>query len=63
MNVKHVVEKEDGTVVFQGSLEGQELAFVIEMGLDAIIQAGALPFVSTKQRSIADIHQVPDETQ
>lgn len=63
MNVKHIVEKQDGSVVFQGVLEGKELAFVIEMGLDAIIAAGAVPFVSTDHFSVADIHEVPDMEQ
>lgn len=63
MNIKHVVEKPDGSVVFQGVLEGKELAFVIEMGLDAIIAAGAVPFVSTEHFNKADIHEVPDMEQ
>lgn len=63
MQVKHTVEKEDGSVVFQGVLEGQELAFVIEMGMDAIIQAGAVPFVSTKSHEPFDIHELPESTQ
>lgn len=63
MNIKHIVEREDGTVVFQGVLEGNELAFVIEMGMDAIIRAGALPFVSTDKHETHDIHQPPDDIQ
>lgn len=63
MYVKRTIEKEDGTVVFQGVLEGNELAFVIEMGLDAIIKAGAAPFASTENHASHDIHEVPDQTQ
>jgi hypothetical protein len=63
MFVKHVVEKEDGTVIFQGVLEGNELSFVIEMGMDAIIKAGAVPFASTENHDIHDIHQSPEQEQ
>ena len=63
MLIKHTVEKEDGSVVFQGVLEGQELAFVIEMGMDAIIQAGAVPFVHTKTHAPHDVHELPEGTQ
>lgn len=60
MYIKHTVEKPDGSVVFQGVLEGNELAFVIEMGMDAIIKAGAVPFASTENHNPIDIHEVPD---
>lgn len=63
MNVRHVVEKEDGSVVFQGVLEGQELAFVIEMGLETLIQAGAIPFVGTDRVNPLDIQDPPDMEQ
>lgn len=63
MNINHVVEKEDGSLVFQGVLEGKELAFVIEMGLDAIIAAGAIPFVAVNKYNAAELHEVPDMEQ
>jgi hypothetical protein len=63
MRINHTVEKPDGSVVFQGVLEGQELGFVIEMGLEAIIAAGGIPFVSTKDREVHDLYQVPDMEQ
>jgi hypothetical protein len=63
MFVKHIFEKEDGSVVFQGVLEGNELAFVIEMGMDAIIKAGAVPFASTENHSLHDIHTSPEQEQ
>jgi hypothetical protein len=63
MNVNHIVEKPDGSVVFQGVLEGKELAFVIERGLDALIEAGVVPFVSTKTHAAIDLYDVPEATQ
>ena len=63
MNIKHVIEKEDGSVVFQGTLEGQELAFVLEMGLETLIRAGAIPFSSTDKHDLMDIHDLPEGMQ
>ena len=63
MKINHVVEKEDGSVVFQGILIGNELAFVIATGLDTIIEAGGVPFLSIKERNLFDVHQEPDMEQ
>jgi hypothetical protein len=63
MLIKHILEKEDGSIVFQGVLEGTELAFVIEMGMDAIIRAGAIPFASTEKHEMHDIHEGSEEMQ
>lgn len=63
MQVKHVVEREDGSVVFQGVLEGQELAFVIEMGLEALIQANAIPFIGLDRVNPLEISEAPDMEQ
>lgn len=46
MKVMHTVELPDGTVNFQGTLEGPELAIVIEAGLNLLLGEGAIPFVS-----------------
>jgi hypothetical protein len=63
MEIKKVVERSDGSVVFQGKLEGPELAFVIECGLDAIFQMTASPFLSTETTPFCDIHELPDGEQ
>jgi hypothetical protein len=63
MFIKHLVEKPDGSVVFQGTLAGNELAFVIATGLDTIIEAGGVPFLSIKERNLADVHELPDMEQ
>jgi hypothetical protein len=63
MIVKHLVEKPDGTVVFQGVLEGKELAFVIETGLDYLIEQGHIPFVSLEDYNVADLHGTPEQEQ
>ena len=65
MQIRHVVEQEDGEkVTFQGVLEGVELAFVMELGIEALIKAGMLPFTSTNEdRRLAEIHEAPDMEQ
>lgn len=63
MIIKHIVEKPDGSVVFQGVLEGKELMFVIETGLDYLIEQGHVPFVSLENFNRADIHKLPDTEQ
>lgn len=63
MMINHVVEKPDGSVVFQGVLTGNELAFVIATGLDTIIESGGVPFVSLKEKALHDVYDVPDMEQ
>lgn len=63
MKVKHVTETADGKVVFQGILEGPELAFVIECGLDYAINNNIAPFVSTQTFNEYDIYQPPESEQ
>ena len=63
MDINHIVEKPDGSVVFQGKLEGRELAFVIEVGLDALIEAGVVPFAATESYEAHDFYQPPEGTQ
>lgn len=63
MIIKHILEKPDGSVVFQGVLEGKELMFVIETGLDYLIEQGHVPFVSLENFNRADIHELPDTEQ
>ncbi len=63
MEIKKVVERQDGSVVFQGILEGPELAFVIECGLDAIFQMTNSPFISTQNHDLCDLHELPEGEQ
>ena len=56
MRINQVVETEDGAVTFQGNLTGPELAFVLEVGINVLVQRGAIPFASTKSTNIEDIH-------
>lgn len=63
MLIKHMTEKPDGSVVFQGILEGKELQFVVETGLNTLIEMGHVPFLSTESFNLASIHELPNSEQ
>lgn len=45
MLVNQSLETSEGTVQFTGTLEKEELDFVLQVGLNYLLQNGALPFV------------------
>lgn len=45
MLVSKSIETPQGTVKFEGELEQKELDFVIKIGLNVLLQQGAIPFV------------------
>lgn len=44
IKINKTIETEEGTIQFEGELSQEEVNFVIETGLNALLQAGALPF-------------------
>lgn len=44
MEVRKTIETEQGTVKFEGQLTQEELDFVLTVGLNELLQQGALPF-------------------
>lgn len=63
MQIKQVVETPEGDVVFQGKLEGPELAFVLEIGINTLVAQGALPFASTKKVKMIDLYMDESEVE
>ena len=63
MEVKFTEERDDGTVVFQASLEGPELSIVIETGLNELMKRGLLPFASTESFDPMNVMDVPEYDQ
>ncbi len=55
MKINQIVEKDDGSATFQGNLSGPELAFVVELGINTLMEAGALPFASAQSVNMASI--------
>lgn len=48
MLVNKSVETPQGTVKFEGELEQQELDFILKVGLNFLLQNGAIPFTSAQ---------------
>lgn len=63
MELKHVTETEEGTVVFQGILEGPELMIVVETGLNELMKRGLVPFAAVETFDVANLMDVPEQTQ
>jgi hypothetical protein len=55
VDIKRIIETEDGTVFFQGTLTGAELEAVITVGLNTLLQAGALPYLMENDESNAKV--------
>lgn len=63
MEIKHIQETDEGTVVFQAVLEGPELTIVIETGLNELMKRGLVPFASTETFDLAQIQDLPEMDQ
>jgi hypothetical protein len=46
MHVNKSLETPQGTVIFEGELEPKELDLVLKIGLNYLLQMGALPFTT-----------------
>jgi hypothetical protein len=51
VDVKRVFETEDGDVHFHGTLTGHELEAVITVGLNTLLQNGALPYLMENEET------------
>jgi hypothetical protein len=64
MHIKKLIETEQGAVEFSAELSGEELEVVITVGLNTLLRAGALPFLTEqRQESKAVILNSPDKKQ
>ena len=46
MLVNTSIETENGNVKFEGELEQNELDFILKIGLNTLLKAGAIPFTT-----------------
>ena len=60
MDVKKVLKTKDGTVTFKGSLSPEEHEFVLAVGLNTLMEAGALPMQMADEEALADY--IPGES-
>ncbi len=58
MQIDSTIETSDGKVQFRGLLEGQELDYVIQTGLQTLMYNGLLPIA----KKSVDLH-VPENTE
>lgn len=49
MKIRHSVEQEDGTYVYQGSFSGKELDFLVEYACNSLLAQGAFPFITAEK--------------
>ena len=54
MLVNKAIETANGTVKFEGELEPNELDFVLKIGLNTLLQLGAIPFTTKKDEEIPE---------
>ena len=55
MQVKHTLEKPDGSLVFEGTLTARELDYVVQVGIEYLMYHGLLP---AKESSV-NLHNKP----
>lgn len=63
MDVKRTIETEDGTVFFSGTLKGAELEAVITVGLNTLLQNGALPYLMESEETAAKLVMPEQKTE
>lgn len=61
MLINKSIETAEGTVKFEGELEQKELDFVLKIGLNTLMQMGAIPF--TTKHGDEDISETPETVQ
>lgn len=60
MEIKKVLKTKDGTVTFKGSLSPEEHEFILAVGLNTLMEHGAIPFQVGDEDEMADF--IPGET-
>jgi len=60
MEIKKVLKTKDGNVTFKGSLSPEEHEFVLAVGLNTLMENGAIPFQVGEVDELADF--IPGET-
>lgn len=65
MEIKKSIKTKDGTVVFKGELSAEEHDFVLSVGLNTLIEQGAIAMSTEEDVSLEedpDIDWIPGET-
>jgi hypothetical protein len=59
MEVRKAVKTDKGTILFEGELSDEEFDFVLTVGLNELLRAGALPFHHIEELD-ASVINVPE---
>jgi len=66
MEIKKSIKNKDGTVVFKGSLSPEEHDFILSVGLNTLIEQGAIAMTAEEDVELEeedpDIDWIPGET-
>lgn len=60
MEIKKVLKTKDGNVTFKGSLSPEEHEFVLAVGLNTLMENGAIPFQVGDEDELVDY--IPGDT-
>lgn len=63
MKVAKTFETPDGTVHFEGELSQEELDLIISVGINFLMQQGAIPFKVMGEKNKADFGEGSEEFQ
>ena len=61
MHVNKSIETKEGTVQFSGELEEKELDMVLKIGLNYLLQMGALPFMTKSEDTLEKMEEHPKQ--
>lgn len=63
MQVKNLIKNKQGTFQFDGELSEEEHEFVITVGLNTLMENGALPFMAVEEETAYSFAPSSDEIQ
>ena len=63
MEIKKSIKTKDGTVMFKGALSPEEHDFVLSVGLNTLIEQGAIAMHGAEEElSLDEVDYIPGET-
>ncbi len=62
MEIKKSIKTKDGTVMFKGELSPEEHDFVLSVGLNTLIEQGAIAMHAEEGLTLDDVDYIPGET-
>ncbi len=62
MEIKKSIKNKDGTVKFKGTLSQEEHDFVLTVGLNTLIEQGAIAMTAEEEITLDEEDYIPGET-